>query len=47
MGFVEAILVLLLGAAISWGVQRFISERKAKAAAEAVKETVEESEVKN
>lgn len=40
MGFIEAILVLALGAALGYAVQRFIQERKAKAASkdEATKE---------
>lgn len=32
MSTIEAILVLALGAAISWGVQRFIKQYKEKAA---------------
>lgn len=38
MSTLEAILILALGAAIGFGVQRFINERKAKAAAKETEE---------
>lgn len=43
MSTIEAILVLALGAAIAWGVQRFIAQRKEKSSSSDEVET----EIKN